>query len=68
MLKGVKQKMNLEEEAFNTLNYLFDKPSHQLHIIDLSLNELSDVCFDVKSTNGLFNSTTITFHGFIITS
>ena len=28
MLKGVKQKMNLEEEAFNTLNYLFDKPSH----------------------------------------
>ena len=28
MLKGVKQKMNLEEEAFNTLNDLFDKPSH----------------------------------------
>ena len=25
MLKGVKQKMNLEEEAFNTLNDLFDK-------------------------------------------
>ena len=44
---------------------LFDKPSHQLHDIDLSLNELSDVWFDVKSTNGLFNSTTITFNGFI---
>ena len=27
MLKCVKQKMNLEE-SLNTLNYLFDKPSH----------------------------------------